>query len=103
SDERRSRSGARAEQSKRRPVCLQFSIEPAYRINKSRRQQGDIEHIRPIPFFFQSQKIEQQSAKSLGVQSLGDRRIARAETAGPAAMRERNDRTRVAGKSQCPS
>src|SRR6266853_2256846 len=101
-DERSRRAGTRAEQSERWPVCLKFSIEPAYGVNKSRRQQGDVKYIRPIAFLFQSQEIEQQSAKSPGIQSLGDRNIARAETAGTAAMRERNDGARVARISQCP-
>src|SRR5258707_8129475 len=90
-DERSRRSGTRAEQSERRPSCLKISIEPADGINKSRRQQGDVKHIRPVTFLFQSQEIEQQSAKSPGTQSLGDRHVARAETAGTAAMRKRND------------
>src|SRR5262249_7705187 len=47
-DERCRRSGARAEQSERRPAALKLLIEPADGIDKSRRQQGDVKYIRPI-------------------------------------------------------
>ena len=64
------------------------------------RQEGNVEYIDAIAFLRRRQKIEQERRDSAIVQRSCDLHVARAQTAGAAAMREDYERIGVFGHPQ---
>lgn len=77
-DKRSRRSRARAEEAEAQCPRERLAANPIDGIDDPSGQERYIEDIGPVRFLFRSQKIDQERRHALGVESLGNRHVARA-------------------------
>lgn len=93
-------AGAGAEVSDRPRLGIHGSYNRVCRQKQSPGKTRYVEHIRSVFRFLHGQKIEQERSHAMAVEALGNRSIARAETAAAASMREYHDTPAVAGQNE---
>jgi hypothetical protein len=80
-----------------------IAIEPTDCVNKSFRKQRNVKDVCTILLLLRSQEIEQKGRKSMRVERLCHRHVARTETTRPAAVCKHDNGMRPPRNSQCAS